>query len=135
MHNLKPLSSLPDRDPKNRPAFESFENTLDKHGLTLKRSETTILQVNVGLLCNQVCHHCHLEAGPNRSENMSFDDAEQVVEYARRNRFETIDLTGGAPELNPNLPYLISELSTFTPRFLIRSHLSVLNRVPAGRLL
>ena len=135
MHNLKPLSSLPDRDPKNRPAFESFENTLDKHGLTLKRSETTILQVNVGLLCNQVCHHCHLEAGPNRSENMSFDDAEQVVEYARRNRFETIDLTGGAPELNPNLPYLISELSHLTPRILIRSNLSVLNREPAGRLL
>ncbi|MEE9517880.1 MAG: arsenosugar biosynthesis radical SAM (seleno)protein ArsS [Candidatus Adiutricales bacterium] len=135
MHNLKPLSSLPDRDPKNRPAFESFENTLDKHGLTLKRSETTILQVNVGLLCNQVCRHCHLEAGPNRSENMSFDDAEQVVEYARRNRFETIDLTGGAPELNPNLPYLISELSHLTPRILIRSNLSVLNREPAGRLL
>jgi radical SAM/Cys-rich protein len=135
MHNLKPLPSLPDRDPKNRPAFESFENTLDKHGLTLKRSETTILQVNVGLLCNQVCRHCHLEAGPNRSENMSFDDAEQVVEYARRNRFETIDLTGGAPELNPNLPYLISELSHLTPRILIRSNLSVLNREPAGRLL
>lgn len=135
MHNLKPLSSLPDRDPKNRPAFESFENTLDKHGLTLKRSETTILQVNVGLLCNQVCRHCHLEAGPSRSENMSFDDAEQVVEYARRNRFETIDLTGGAPELNPNLPYLISELSHLTPRILIRSNLSVLNREPAGRLL
>ncbi len=135
MHNLKPLSSLPDRDPKNRPAFESFENTLDKHGLTLKRSETTILQVNVGLVCNQVCRHCHLEAGPNRSENMSFDDAEQVVEYARRNRFETIDLTGGAPELNPNLPYLISELSHLTPRILIRSNLSVLNREPAGRLL
>jgi radical SAM/Cys-rich protein len=135
MHNLKPLPSLPDRDPKYRPAFESFENTLDKHGLTLKRSETTILQVNVGLLCNQVCRHCHLEAGPNRSENMSFDDAEQVVEYARRNRFETIDLTGGAPELNPNLPYLISELSHLTPRILIRSNLSVLNREPAGRLL
>ena len=135
MHNLKSLPSLPDRDPKNRPAFESFENTLDKHGLTLKRSETTILQVNVGLLCNQVCRHCHLEAGPSRSENMSFDDAEQVVEYARRNRFETIDLTGGAPELNPNLPYLISELSHLTPRILIRSNLSVLNREPAGRLL
>jgi radical SAM/Cys-rich protein len=66
---------------------------------------------------------------------MSFDDAEQVVEYARRNRFETIDLTGGAPELNPNLPYLISELSHLTPRILIRSNLSVLNREPAGRLL
>lgn len=135
MHNLKPISSLPDCDPKTRPAFESFESTLARHELALKRGETTILQVNVGLLCNQVCRHCHLEAGPNRSENMSFDDAEQVVEYARRNRFETIDLTGGAPELNPNLPYLISELSHLTPRILIRSNLSVLNREPAERLL
>ncbi|MEE9557600.1 MAG: hypothetical protein V3V76_10085, partial [Candidatus Adiutricales bacterium] len=103
MHNLRPISSPPVRDSINEPAFESFESTLARHGLTLKRGETTILQVNLGLLCNQVCRHCHLEAGPSRSENMSFDDAEQVVEYARRNRFETIDLTGGAPELNPNL--------------------------------
>ncbi len=135
MHNLKPLPTPPDCDPKNRPDFESFENTLTRHGLILKRDETTILQVNVGLRCNQECGHCHLEAGPNRSENMSFDVTEQVIEYARRNRFETIDLTGGAPELNPNLPYLISELSHFAPRILIRSNLSVLNREPAGRLL
>ncbi len=132
MHNLKSLSSPLDCDPEDKPAFEPFESTLARHGLTLKRSETTILQVNLGLLCNQVCRHCHLEAGPNRSENMSFDDAEQVVEYARRNRFETIDLTGGAPELNPNLPYLISELSHLTPRILIRSNLSALTGEPAG---
>jgi radical SAM/Cys-rich protein len=93
----------------------------------MDREETKTLQINVGLLCNQACRHCHLSAGPGRKEDMNLETAGQVVDYARRCSYETIDITGGAPELNPNLTYLIERLSSQTPRIIIRSNLSVLN--------
>ncbi|MBW2622292.1 MAG: arsenosugar biosynthesis radical SAM protein ArsS [Deltaproteobacteria bacterium] len=135
MQNLNPITSPADNGLANSPGYDSFERTLANHGLRLERGETSILQVNVGLRCNQLCRHCHLDAGPNRDENMGVEDAEQVVAYAGRNAFETIDITGGAPELNPNLPYLIRELSPLTPRLIIRSNLSALDGEPAERLL
>ena len=72
----------------------NFSRTLDKHGLRLTRDATTTLQVNVGLLCNQTCRHCHLDAGPKQTEIMSKETAAQVAEWARRCRFATIDITG-----------------------------------------
>jgi sulfatase maturation enzyme AslB (radical SAM superfamily) len=62
-----------------RMPVEPFRQTLAKHGLSLTREKTTTLQVNVGLLCNQACRHCHLEAGPNREEVMSKETVDQVV--------------------------------------------------------
>jgi radical SAM/Cys-rich protein len=106
---------------------EPFRQILSKQGLKLERRETTILQINVGLLCNQICLHCHLAAGPSRKENMSTETAHQVIAYAERGRFETIDITGGAPELNPNISILIDELSRLSPRLMFRSNLSALN--------
>ncbi|UCE34035.1 MAG: arsenosugar biosynthesis radical SAM protein ArsS [Deltaproteobacteria bacterium] len=106
---------------------EPFRENLFRHGLTLKRDRTTTLQINVGLLCNQTCRHCHLAAGPNRKEIMDLDTARAVVSYAGRSQFETIDITGGAPELNPNLATLIKRLSPIAPRILLRSNLSALN--------
>jgi len=108
-------------------ALEPFLHTLQVHGLKLARERTTTLQVNVGLLCNQSCLHCHLLAGPGRVEKMSADTAEAVIAYARRSRFETVDITGGAPELNPNLVRLIEGFSAPYRRLMFRTNLSALN--------
>jgi len=106
---------------------EPFRQTLASHGLRLERGQTTTLQINVGLFCNQSCRHCHLSAGPGRRENMDLETADQVVGFAQRNSFEIIDITGGAPELNPNLVYLIKKLAPLTPRIMVRTNLSALN--------
>lgn len=107
--------------------IEPFREILSKQGLRLKRRETTTLQVNVGFVCNQQCRHCHLAAGPGRKETMSAETAWEVIAYAERGRFQIIDLTGGAPELNPNTPMLIDELSSLASKLMFRSNLSALN--------
>ncbi|MEW6666311.1 MAG: arsenosugar biosynthesis radical SAM (seleno)protein ArsS [Thermodesulfobacteriota bacterium] len=106
---------------------EPFRRTLSRNGLILERGNTTTLQINVGLLCNQTCRHCHLNAGPDRREVMDSATAEAVIDYAGRGGFEVIDVTGGAPELNPNIFLLIEKLHVLAPRLLIRSNLTVLN--------
>jgi len=103
-----------------------FNLTLAKHNLELVRNDSHTLQINLGFLCNQQCRHCHLNAGPGRRENMDLETVEEVVKYAERNDFETIDITGGAPELNPNLGYLIEKISPFASRIMLRSNLSVM---------
>lgn len=104
-----------------------FSVTLSKHDLTLNRDKTHTLQINVGFLCNQSCRHCHLNAGPKRKENMDTRVFEEVISYAERGRFETIDITGGAPELNPNIEMLIERVVSLAPRIMMRSNLSALN--------
>lgn len=103
-----------------------FKSTLSKHNLALIRKPTHTLQVNLGFLCNQTCRHCHLDAGPGRKENMDADTLEEVVAYAQRSHFEIVDITGGAPELNPHLTKLIEKISALAPRIMLRSNLSAL---------
>lgn len=105
---------------------EPFAQTLAEHGLDLRRGETRTLQINVGLLCNQTCRHCHLEAGPSRTELMNQHTVHDVVAYVRKARFQTVDITGGAPELNPNLGYLIETMAPETPRLMLRANLTAL---------
>ncbi|MFH1931110.1 MAG: arsenosugar biosynthesis radical SAM (seleno)protein ArsS [Pseudomonadota bacterium] len=107
--------------------IDPFNLTLSRYDLKLEKGQTVTLQINVGLLCNQTCHHCHLSAGPGRKENMDVETVEQVVNYARRSSFQTIDVTGGAPELNPNIVNLLEKLSPLAPRIMFRSNLSALN--------
>ena len=104
-----------------------FRTTLAEQGLALVRDQTSTLQINVGLLCNQTCRHCHLEAGPNRREVMTGATIDQVIAYAERSGFSVADITGGAPELNPNLTGLIAGLSNQVPRIMIRSNLTALS--------
>ena len=106
---------------------EHFSQSLNSYGLDLKRRKTTTLQINVGFLCNQVCRHCHLSAGPGRYENMDADTVNAVIAYAGRSCFDIIDITGGAPELNPNVFNLIEKLHPQTSKLTFRSNLSVLN--------
>ncbi|MGD9306295.1 MAG: arsenosugar biosynthesis radical SAM protein ArsS [Desulfobacterales bacterium] len=104
-----------------------FNATLAEHDLKLVRNQTHTLQINLGFLCNQTCHHCHLNAGPDRRENMDLDTVNAVVGYAEKSGFETVDITGGAPELNPHLPDLIKKISASAKRIMLRSNLSALN--------
>jgi radical SAM/Cys-rich protein len=107
-----------------------FSEALAKRGLgpPLTKRQATGLQINVGLLCNQACRHCHLEAGPDRTEVMDSQTVDELVSFARRGRFQLIDITGGAPELNPNLCRMIEQLAPLAPRLLLRSNLTALAR-------
>ncbi len=106
---------------------EPFLARLNREKLELLRGETTVLQVNVGLLCNQICKHCHLEAGPDRREMMDSETCNEVIAFAGRSRFKVIDITGGAPELNPNLGVLIEKLANLAPKVILRSNLTAIS--------
>lgn len=85
------------------------------------------LQVNVGKRCNQACHHCHVEAGPNRTEIMTRETAELAIDVLRRHpQITTLDITGGAPELNPNFRYLVTEAKALGRHVMDRCNLTVL---------
>ncbi|HKJ04116.1 MAG TPA: arsenosugar biosynthesis radical SAM (seleno)protein ArsS [Geopsychrobacteraceae bacterium] len=124
---------------KNRaPELEGlsrFADTLEKQNLLLKRDETTTLQINLGLLCDLACRHCHLSAGPHRTEIMDWPTMQQVIAYAERVHFKTIDITGGAPELVPDLPELIRALAPLTQRLMLRTNLTALYQPDKSHLL
>lgn len=105
----------------------TFISKLEQHNLILNRGETKTLQVNTGLFCNQVCRHCHLDAGPDRDEIMDLKTVKDVLSYATRCEFDVFDITGGAPELNPHLPFMIEHVCSAVPRIMVRSNLSALN--------
>lgn len=84
------------------------------------------LQVNVGYRCNQSCAHCHIVAGPGRSESMSEGTADLVLRALADNPIETLDITGGEPELNPNFRHLVIEAKKEGRRVIVRTNLSVL---------
>ncbi len=111
--------------------IEPFADTLARHGLSLLRDRVQILQVNTGYLCNLRCRHCHLEAGPGREECMTRATMEAVVAFARRFPFQVADITGGAPEMVPEIRFLIEGLAALTPRLMLRSNLVALE-APGG---
>jgi radical SAM/Cys-rich protein len=103
-----------------------FNDTLTLHGLTLARGETRTLQVNVGYRCDLACRHCHLAAGPTRGEMMTRATMQAVIAYARRGNFQVADVTGGAPELAPDLDYLLTGLAREVPQVMLRTNLTAL---------
>jgi radical SAM/Cys-rich protein len=84
------------------------------------------LQINVGKLCNQACKHCHVDAGPSRTEIMTPETVEQVLTALRRFRIATVDITGGAPELNPSFRYLVSQSRSLGCHVIVRHNLTVM---------
>ncbi|MHB1025299.1 MAG: arsenosugar biosynthesis radical SAM (seleno)protein ArsS [Desulfobacteria bacterium] len=114
---------------------EPFAVALERHGRSLVRGEITTLQVNIGYLCNLHCRHCHLEAGSGRKEIMSRETMAAIVSFARRFPFQVIDITGGAPELVPDLPFLIEGLAPLAPRLMLRTNLSALGGAERESLL
>ncbi len=119
----------------NPETVPAFSETIATHNIVLSRKKTGTLQINTGYLCNQTCKHCHLSAGPDRKENMDRQTVEEILTYASRWQFDTIDITGGAPELNPNLPYLISEISGMAHKVIFRSNLTAFNELKDRSLL
>ncbi len=115
------MSSLP---PILDPAFAS---ALTAHGLApLRRGAVTTLQVNVGKLCNQACLHCHVEAGPKRTERMTESTADRVLALLdATGSIETLDITGGAPELNPNFRRMVRHGRSRGLRVIDRCNLTV----------
>jgi len=104
----------------------SFGERVAGAGLTLRAAGVETLQVNVGKLCNQACKHCHVDAGPKRTEIMSEETAGQIIEAVRRHRFKTIDITGGAPELNPSFRRLVAESRASGAHVIVRHNLTVM---------
>lgn len=111
------------------PSPPSFAHTLHRHGLALPRTQLEILQVNVGKLCDLACHHCHVEAGPRRTEIMQAATVERLLELlAGAPSVHTVDLTGGAPELNPHFRTLVRGARALGKSVIDRCNLTVLFR-------
>jgi radical SAM/Cys-rich protein len=110
------------------PRGPSFDEALVSRGIpTLRRSAVTTLQVNVGKLCNQACHHCHVEAGPKRTEVLNEVVADRIIELLHRsNEVELVDLTGGAPELNAQFQRLVRAARQTGRRVIDRCNLTIL---------
>ncbi|RMH06556.1 MAG: radical SAM/Cys-rich domain protein [Nitrospirae bacterium] len=106
----------------------TFEETLSRHGLAPLRARAVhTLQINVGKLCNQTCHHCHVDAGPHRSEVMSRETMEQILAVLRRYpSLTTVDITGGAPEMNPHFEFLVATCRDLGRHVKDRCNLTVL---------
>jgi len=111
-----------------RTGTPEFDEVLTRHDVAPLQTQERIevLQVNVGKLCNQTCSHCHVDAGPDRREVMTRDVAEQVVELLRRHSIPTVDITGGAPELNPNFRWMVEQSRSLGRHVIDRCNLTVL---------
>lgn len=92
----------------------------------ITRNRLTTIQVNLGYRCNQQCLHCHVNAGPNRTEMMSRETIDQVIEFLQSSGATTLDLTGGAPELNPYFRYIVEQARKYNIRVIDRCNLTIL---------
>ena len=113
----------------NDPAggHKPFDDALEESGLhPLTAAGIEVLQINVGKLCNQTCQHCHVDAGPDRKEIMTPETARLCIAALEKTAIPTLDITGGAPELNPNFRWLVSEARRLGRHVIDRCNLTVL---------
>jgi radical SAM/Cys-rich protein len=92
----------------------------------IRRGRLRTVQINIGYKCNQACLHCHVNAGPNRKETMSSETVETVLEFIKVRTIETVDITGGAPELNPHFRGLVARARGMDKHVIDRCNLTVL---------
>jgi radical SAM/Cys-rich protein len=92
----------------------------------IRRAKLDTLQINVGYRCNQSCFHCHVNAGPNRTEEMPVEVADVVLDFVERRRIATLDITGGAPELNANFRRLVTGARKLGAKVMDRCNLTIL---------
>ncbi len=105
----------------------SFDSKLNDMGhSSLKPTNIEIFQVNVGKMCNQVCSHCHVDAGPDRKEIMTKETMQQCIDAIRDTDIKTVDLTGGAPEMNPNFRWFVEELRAIGKDIIVRCNLTII---------
>jgi radical SAM/Cys-rich protein len=103
-----------------------FNEKLHAHGLTLRRGFLETLQINVGRKCNQACRHCHVDAAPWRTEMMSAEVAGRVAEWITEHRPASIDITGGAPEINPVFTTFVRLAHRLGIKVIDRNNLTIL---------
>ena len=92
----------------------------------LKASGIEIFQVNVGKMCNQVCKHCHVDAGPDRKEIMTRETMQLCLNILANSEIGTVDLTGGAPELNPDFRWFVEEIKKLRKHIIVRCNLTII---------
>jgi radical SAM/Cys-rich protein len=109
-------------------SMTKFEEKLDDIGLLpLKPTGIEIFQINLGYMCNMTCKHCHVDAGPDREEIMSKETLQYCLDALKGSDIETVDLTGGAPEMNPHFRWFVDEVAGLGKHIIIRSNLTILD--------
>ncbi|MDN5203750.1 arsenosugar biosynthesis radical SAM protein ArsS [Fulvivirgaceae bacterium BMA10] len=104
-----------------------FSDKLNVIGLNpLKPTGLEIFQVNVGKMCNQTCEHCHVDAGPDRKEIMTRETMQQCLEVLKDSSFDIVDLTGGAPEMNPHFRWFVEEIRKLGKHVMVRCNLTII---------
>lgn len=104
----------------------AFADRLNDHGkFPLHAKEVGTLQINLGKMCNQVCEHCHVDAGPDRKEIMTKETMLHCLNVLKDLSIHTVDLTGGAPEMNPNFRWFVEELAALNKRIIVRCNLTI----------
>ncbi|MEO9099303.1 MAG: radical SAM protein, partial [Ginsengibacter sp.] len=108
--------------------FTHFDQKLKESGLfPLVSTGIESLQINVGKMCNQVCKHCHVDAGPDRKEIMTRKTMQQCIEVLVNNpSIKTVDLTGGAPELNPDFRWFVEKINELKRHVIVRCNLTII---------
>ncbi|WBL44454.1 arsenosugar biosynthesis radical SAM protein ArsS [Algoriphagus halophytocola] len=107
----------------------SFVSKMNESGLfPLKPTQVEILQINMGKMCNQVCKHCHVDAGPDRKEIMDRETMKECLQVIRKNEIKTVDLTGGAPEMNPDFRWFVAEIRKISQqiKIIVRCNLTII---------
>jgi radical SAM/Cys-rich protein len=107
--------------------LDTLEKLLPSDFPAIRRAHPQTLQVNLGYRCNQQCLHCHVAAGPTRKEIMSADTVDLVIGNLRQLSFDTLDLTGGAPELNPEFRRLVTRATALGIKVIDRCNLTILH--------
>jgi radical SAM/Cys-rich protein len=103
------------------------EKIKETNQFPLRPKKLEILQINLGYMCNQVCSHCHVDAGPDRKEIMTLETMKQCLEVIKKTEAHTLDLTGGAPEMNPNFRWFVEEAyKAGIKDFIVRSNLTII---------
>lgn len=107
--------------------FPLFRKRVKEVGFQeFRPAKTDTLQVNIGKMCNQVCKHCHVDAGPDRKEIMSKETMQECLEVLAKTNISTVDLTGGAPEMNPHFRWFVEEISKLGKKTIVRCNLTII---------
>ena len=107
--------------------IQAFDETLKKYKVSTNRELVNVVQLNIGKKCNQACAHCHVNAGPTRTEEMTIQTIDRILNLLKLSgNIQTVDITGGAPELNENFEYLLTKLRELNVNIIDRCNLSVL---------
>lgn len=106
--------------------MNDFESTLSRHGTPLRRGRFETLQINVGRKCNQTCTHCHVDAGPDRTEMMDGETARKVGAWILEHKPATVDITGGAPEISEHFDYFVETARSVGSHVIDRNNLTII---------